>query len=122
MITHTPGPWALCHISLCEGEKHESYGLSVQGGDDWICDLHEHTGPALVPYPNASANAALIVAAPDLLDALRDLYDLCTFGASPEAFRNGVTDSSGTIDEGDVRASSRLDAARSAIIKAGGTL
>lgn len=58
------------------------------------------------------------VATPDMLAALRDLVDLCAFGASGDAFRNGVTDSTGMIDEGDARASSRIAAARAAIAKA----
>ena len=40
---------------------------------------------------------------------LESVYDLCVIGASPDAFKNGVTDSTGTIDEGDVRASQILD-------------
>jgi hypothetical protein len=55
-----------------------------------------------------SARAEVIV-------KLESVYDLCVLGASPDAFRNGVTDSSGTIDEGDVRASHILDDLRKLI-------
>ncbi|AWV18778.1 hypothetical protein A3862_27240 [Methylobacterium sp. XJLW] len=66
------------------------------------------------------ANARLIAAAPELLAALVGLYELCTLGASEDAFRNGVTDSHGIVDEGDARAFDRISAARAAIRKAGG--
>ena len=69
---------------------------------------------------DTAADVALMTAAPELLAALHGLYELCAFGASPDAFRNGVTDSTGMMDEGDVRASDRLCAARAAIAKAEG--
>lgn len=46
-----------------------------------------------------------------LLGTLRRLYDLCLY-ASEDAFHNGVTDNTGTIDEGACHASDVLDEAR----------
>ncbi len=66
-----------------------------------------------------AANAALISAAPDLLAALERMYDLY-LSAAPNAFANGVTDSTGSIDEGEVRASEAATKARAAIAKARG--
>ena len=48
-------------------------------------------------------------------EALGGLYELCIVGASPDAFKNGVTDSTGMIDEGDVRACELIDRARAAL-------
>lgn len=64
---------------------------------------------------------ALIEQNDAMLAALKGLFDLCTLGASADAFKNGVTDSTGSIDEGNVRASGLLDEARAAIAKAQGT-
>ena len=49
-----------------------------------------------------------------LRNALDDLLHLCMH-ASKDAFSNGVTDCSGTIDEGDVRAGAIIDEARKAL-------
>ena len=46
--------------------------------------------------------------------ALAGLYALC-MNANDGAFENGVTDNTGTIDEGDVRASEYLAHARRAL-------
>lgn len=53
--------------------------------------------------------------APSVLTTLERVYELCTTHASPDAFKNGVTDSTGTIDEGDARASDILDEVRTVI-------
>lgn len=47
----------------------------------------------------------------ELLSALTSLWELC-LNAKPDAWTNGVTDSTGSIDEGDVRASDRMKAAQ----------
>jgi hypothetical protein len=51
----------------------------------------------------------------ELIEVLESLYELCLNGD----FRNGVTDSSGTMDEGDVKAGERIDRARELLIKVG---
>lgn len=48
--------------------------------------------------------------------ALTGLWELC-LNAKPDAFQNGVTDSTGSVDEGDVRASDRMKAAQRLIEK-----
>lgn len=120
MTKHSPAPWI-----YDEGRCAIRYQLPVghpdrydEDDDGWrnVVSLHSACGGV-----EGNTDVELMAAAPDLLEALRDLYDLCTLGASNDAFRNGVTDSSGTIDEGDVRASNRLDAARAAIALAEGT-
>ena len=82
-MKHTPGPWAV---------DNEQMGFPyVVAGEkpDWrapiICDLYEDVtpedsvtcGPWLKAYPNAEANARLIAAAPDLLEALHHI-SLCS--------------------------------------------
>jgi hypothetical protein len=53
----------------------------------------------------------------EIIDCLETLYELCAVEATPRAFANGVTDSTGTIDEGEVRAGERLDEARRLIAR-----
>lgn len=50
----------------------------------------------------------------ELEEALGWLYQLCIH-ANEGAFTNGVTDATGSIDEGDVRAGEFIDAARKAL-------
>ena len=73
---HTPGPWKL---KLGKGIEY-TYLVSAAKGQDVVNWAH---------YPNATkaetkANARLIAAAPDLLEALRDIasgtYDTWTEG------------------------------------------
>lgn len=67
------------------------------------------------------ADACLIAVAPDLLEACELLLLLIQHETNlPESARNGVTDSTGTVDEGEVKASEILSNARIAIEKATG--
>lgn len=66
-INHTPGPWYVRDIDLHEGGK----GVEVVTGDgEVICDNQTYYPQALDPR-----NAALIAAAPELLEALTELCD-----------------------------------------------
>jgi hypothetical protein len=49
-----------------------------------------------------------------LAEALKGLLELCDH-ANAGAFKNGVTDATGSIDEGDYIAMQRMDAARAAL-------
>lgn len=62
---HTPGPWSLRH-----GGRHDGDRLVTSGGSD-ICRMDG--GPN--DDSETLANARLIAAAPELLDALRNLLD-----------------------------------------------
>jgi len=58
---HTPGPW-----TLSEWEDRYDNALEVTGADgETICDNFPY-----YPHPVSPANARLIAAAPDLLEAL----------------------------------------------------
>jgi len=99
---HTPGPWAIEPDALGE------YSIVTDNGGT-IADI----------YGRNPANARLIAAAPDLLAALERLVTLMHI-VGDEPFRNGVTDSTGSIDEGVVIASDWLHDARAAIAEATG--
>lgn len=79
---HTPGPWL-----------PSRFGSQVLTGDSWstICTI---PGPAKwedqrgdyeqeYEWQNQEANARLIAAAPDLLEALRDVIDCVMGGIAP---------------------------------------
>lgn len=75
MSKHTPGPWIACGL-----ESRSPY-VCADDGKKWdnaeICNLFNDVTPIdsvsgqwLEPIPNAVANARLIAAAPELLQAL----------------------------------------------------
>ncbi|HZX80492.1 MAG TPA: hypothetical protein VFE72_06035 [Lysobacter sp.] len=67
MSAHTPGPWAVCETPANEYWRvGETIGYAVPCGQR-ICDV------ALI---NREANARLIAAAPDLLEALQKALPL----------------------------------------------
>ena len=75
MSAHTPGPWRIT----------DRYGvLTDQVGIDGrtVCTVwarqqgHRPSGVDTEPWPEGEANARLIAAAPELLDALRAAVDL----------------------------------------------
>ena len=62
---HTPGPWSFNGLATIQSEKH------------CIAVVHQLTGQSSLPSPEREqeeANARLIAAAPDLLQALEALY------------------------------------------------
>ena len=66
MNKHTPGPW---HV---QGD-HGKLWIETSGNDDTIAEVHRRAAKGSVySCKEASANAKLIAAAPDLLEALED--------------------------------------------------
>jgi len=63
-MTHTPGPWT---TKAVHGLPDEEF-TAVIGGDVEICILP----------PSGEANARLIAAAPDLLEALKSVLETIT--------------------------------------------
>lgn len=104
MSKHTKGPWAvLTPNPLWCGRPIDDYAITVDDHDTWIC-----TGPTWDEdkHDESLANARLIAAAPELLQALQKLVECA-----------GVSDDCayGTLSTGFVR-----DIASSAILKATG--
>lgn len=63
-IKHTPGPWIVTHDGrLIEAEYREGYVASVSFYDSQFCGPEDEA--------EAAANAFLIAAAPELLEALK---------------------------------------------------
>ena len=128
MSKHTPGPWNWVNPQTDEpwevGEFRGSLRTVAKFQSPnsnwmlpkWILDMEEVRGDT---NEENEANLRLIAAAPDLLEALKMMHELVAH-ASPTAFFNGVTDSTGSIDEGDVMAGRIIDEARAAIFKATG--
>lgn len=77
MSGHTPGPWrvSLDHPKCRDTPERIFF---IHGGDSMrgleIASLYE-----AARQPTAEADAALIAAAPDLLAALRDIAEGCSF-------------------------------------------
>ena len=69
MMKHTAGPWIV-----------EAQGIYANGGNKRVATAmsHEHE----IDWPTTTANARLIAAAPELLEALRKfaLKHRCTYG------------------------------------------
>ena len=65
---HTPGPWNI-------GEKYQSIIAKHQTGHDDDKSIDAYGGHMICESVKMHANAHLIAAAPDLLEALEDLWD-----------------------------------------------
>ena len=73
---HTPAPWAVTNKGSFVVTKHAT-----------ICRLF---GRDDSDYPNSEANAKLIAAAPELLEALQDLTWLIEQGAMIEEIQEAI--------------------------------
>ena len=95
---HTPGPWRVGAPG-----PNGCYTVGTEGGLMVAMLAHSVNHPD--QKEQAIADAHLIAAAPKLQAMLQEV--LCEWGERGD-FRNGVTDPTGTIDEGDVLASQFL--------------
>lgn len=74
-MTHTPGPWT-AHDSPVDG----AYPISTAFGDHRICIAHAHGVFEEPGRIEAQANARLIAAAPELLEALKRIMAAVNYG------------------------------------------
>lgn len=76
MTKHTQGPWGIINSfhDFDDGEIASTFSIFTQSTrlGEFICKLHPGDGKSL---DEIEANAKLIAAAPDLLEALKDLRD-----------------------------------------------
>lgn len=99
---HTPGPWVLIDGDRFEDEKVITTQSRINESMCCICEMDvDFDGPH---GEEQEANASLIAAAPDLLEALQDMLDAFS--------KNGL---GGEYDPGEVPA---IDKAVAAIAKA----
>lgn len=72
---HTPAPWKV----KTGGKDNERFWIEDMTCET-VCDLYWSRGhyprAKHIPHPNAQANAQLIAAAPELLEALEGLYSI----------------------------------------------
>ena len=82
MSKHTPGPWkavpqSTTEIAIVAPWSEEITPGNAPGFADYqgiyVCALQHHRGDGAAPKDHAEANARLIAAAPELLDALQAL-------------------------------------------------
>ena len=76
MSKHTPGPWAL------DGGNH-IVSMAALSGSVRVAVIDTPDIHAAVDWPEAHANARLVSAAPDLLEALTALVGLARMRAAP---------------------------------------
>jgi len=79
MITHTPGPWTL-------HEYHGHVTLKGQCGHDAIINTMGHSCSNPDLYDEEQANARLVAAAPELLEALKRVMDALAYEGVDEDF------------------------------------
>jgi hypothetical protein len=71
MTEHTPGPW-MSHVDNQSEYTHTITALVRPSTSPIIADIVKH--------PNSEADARLIAAAPELLEALRNILDALDLG------------------------------------------
>ncbi len=68
-MSHTPGPWVI-------DEFYTQGGFyKIRAADSALCHVHSFTEDGGLPTEEESANARLIAAAPELLEACKGVYD-----------------------------------------------
>lgn len=90
---HTPGPWRIEHGMIkgasdvhTNGRLRNALGISSASYSDIVCDIHGDIDLAAAPL----ANARLIAAAPELLEALKNIVSEIRAYSSPECDDEGA--------------------------------
>lgn len=114
-VTHTPGPW-VADMGYIVTEDRRLPALSADPGDDlyqvYIAEIcrEDEEGLFIDDHDEQQANAQLLAASPDLLEALSDAIDMLLY-LKPEKFDD---------DEHQANWQATLDKARAAYDKSGG--
>lgn len=70
---HTPGPWQAGKRNVAEVDGFRFYRIPISGQGQAIASVWDGSAERVFPgFTNGEANAALIIAAPDLLAALKE--------------------------------------------------
>lgn len=112
MSKHTPGPW-----SVSNGQVMSEYAIKAEcrgsGFGSSVAIVTQRDGQNPLPHDEAMANARLIAAAPELLDALRGMLAIVENSRGVAGYHlNGDTAEWDEFDE--------IDIAHTAIAKATG--
>lgn len=114
-MRHTPAPWIVVEEVAIDYRPQQILG---RGGDSRVAVCLDGGPKFAVDKAEERANARLIAAAPDLLAACEFAMKVIEHGD----FKNGVTDPSGLLDEGEVRVSQFYEELRTLVARAtGGT-
>ena len=124
MSTHTPGPWEAFEAK----DEHGDATIGIRGDGEFIATMDLvsiNGGPYCLPV-RGNANARLIAAAPELLEALRKVIEWLDFvqsklGNAEELDRNiRKYGARKWVNQFGTGAGYRADEARAAIAKATG--
>lgn len=73
---HTPGPWE-AEINMIVAHVYTKADIYPRTVADLIIPVWAATSPDSTTRNRVAADAQLIAAAPDLLSALQDIYEMC---------------------------------------------
>jgi len=73
MSAHTPGPWHVGDRSIAKIDGFRLHRFPVSGAGQAIASVWDGSADRDIGLSNGDANAALIAAAPDLLEALHEM-------------------------------------------------
>ncbi|MBI1296688.1 hypothetical protein GC175_17165 [bacterium] len=68
---HTPAPWCAAPAKSLTGRVLRDYYWTVKAGDTTVADLFGEINKRSAKHPELEANARLIAAAPELLEACK---------------------------------------------------
>jgi hypothetical protein len=127
MKNHTPTPWTLSREDDDGNQDPTTYVyIDIDGPEkEWahFAQIVVRMDHENIDYKEGLGNAALVIRAvnshDDLVKALEAMIELCE-NASLDAFKNGVTDPTGSVDQGDVYAGEFIQQSREALAKAKG--
>lgn len=100
MSRHTPGPWEITRLlpPYTEGEGNDYSGAEISWYEN-VPSRHHHDAAVTIWSENAEADARLISAAPDLLEACRQareqLIALTSEDDVPDAVNDAIAKAEG---------------------------